>query len=195
MNAIDAVSWKVKAVAAVAVVVLIAGTGAGIAWWATSTSYNADMSDLKSAHLKEKGQWDAYRLAITTKAQQDTAAALQRTKDAQTAAAVLDAEWQEKYDNALKETNDLRGDVASGKRRVRILEGNLAKAQLAASQHAASGSTSTGSVGDDQGAFLTADAGQRILDIRAGIERREAKIEYLQGYIEKVVQQCKVVLD
>lgn len=195
MNAIDAVSWKVKAVAAVAVVVLIAGTGAGIAWWATSTSYNADMSDLKAAHLKEKGQWDADRLAITTKAQQDTAAALQRTKDAQTAAAVLDAEWQRKYDDALKENADLRDDVVSGNRRVRILTANLATAELAARQHAASGNTGTRSMGDDQGVELSAAGGQRVLDIRTGIQRREAKIEYLQGYIEKVVQQCKVVLN
>lgn len=195
MNAIDAVSWKVKAIAAVAVVLLIAGAGAGIAWWATSTSYNADMSDLKAAHLKEKGQWDADRLAITTKAQQDTAAALQRTKDAQIAAATLDLEWQEKYDNALKENDVLRGDVASGKRRVRILTANLATAELAARQHAAGGNTSTSGMGDDQGAELSAEAGQRVLDIRSGIERREAKIEYLQGYIEKVVQQCKVVLN
>ena len=191
MNAIDAVSWKVKAVAAVAVVVLIAGTGAGIAWWATSTSYNADMSDLKAAHLKEKGQWDADRLAITTKAQQDTAAALQRTKDAQTAAAALDAEWQEKYDNALKENADLRGDVSSGNRRVRILTANLATAELAARQHAASGNSSTGSVGDAAGVELSAAAGQRVLDIRAGIISDQAKLTYLQGYVEKVVKQCK----
>lgn len=191
MNAIDAVSWKVKAVAAVAVVVLIAGTGAGIAWWATSTSYNADMSDLKAAHLKERGQWDTYRLAITTKAQQDTAAALQRTKDAQTAAAVLDAEWQEKYANALKENADLRGDVASGNRRVRILTANLATAELAARQHAASGNSSTGSVGDAAGVELSAAAGQRVLDIRAGIISDQAKLTYLQGYVEKVVKQCK----
>ena len=191
MNAIDAVSWKVKAVAAVAVVVLIAGTGAGIAWWATSTSYNADMSDLKAAHLKEKGQWDADRLAITTKAQQDTAAALQRTKDAQTAAAALDAEWQEKYDNALKENADLRGDVSSGNRRVRILTANLATAELAARQHAASGNSSTGSVGDAAGVELSAAAGQRVLDIRAGIISDQAKLTYLQGYVRGVVNMCK----
>lgn len=195
MNVTDAVSWKVKALAAVAVVVLIAGAGAGIAWWVTSTSYNADISDLKATHLNEKGQWDADRLAITTKAQQDTAAALQRTKDAQTAAAVLDAEWQEKYDDAVKENADLRDDVSSGNRRVRILTANLATAELAARQHAASGNSSTGSVGDDQGVELSAAGGQRVLDIRTGIQRREAKIEYLQGYIEKVVQQCKVVLN
>ena len=191
MNAIDAVSWKVKALAAVTVVVLIAGAGAWLAWWATSTSYNADIATLKQTHATEKGQWDADRLAITTKAQQDTAAALQRTKDAQTTAATLDAEWQEKYENALKENADLRGDVASGNLRVRILKANLATAELAARQHAASGNTSTGSVGDDQGVELSAEAGSTVLDIRAGIERREAKISYLQGYIEKVVKQCK----
>ena len=191
MNVTDAVSWKVKALAAVAVVVLIAGAGAGIAWWATSTSYNADMSDLKAAHLKEKGQWDADRLAITTKAQQDTAAALQRTKDAQALAAALDAEWQEKYDDALKENADLRDDVSSGNRRVRILLANLATAELAARQHAASGNSSTGSVGDDQGVELSAAGGQRVLDIRAGIITDQAKLTYLQGYVRGVDNMCK----
>ena len=191
MNAIDAVSWKVKAVAAVAVVVLIAGTGAGIAWWATSTSYNADISDLKATHLKEKGQWDADRLAITTKAQQDTAAALQRTKDAQTAAAVLDAEWQEKYDDALKENADLRDDVSSGNRRVRILTANLATAELAARQHATSGGAGSGSVGDDSAVELSTAAGQRVLDIRAGIISDQAKLTYLQSYVRGVVNMCK----
>lgn len=195
MNAIDAVSWKAKALAAVAVVVLIAAAGAGIAYWATSLSYDADISTLNKAHGDEKAQWAADRMAITTKAQQDTAAALQRTKAAQTAAATLDRDWQEKYDNAQKENDALRTDVANGTRRVRILTANLATAQLAARQHATDGNTSTGSVGDGQGVELSAAGGQRILDIRSGIERREAKIEYLQGYIEKVVQQCKVVLD
>lgn len=190
MNALDAVSWKVKALTAVAVVVLIAGAGAGIAWWATSTSYNADMSDLKAAHLKEKGRWDADRLAITTKAQQDTAAALQRTKDAQTAAAVLDAEWQEKYANAQQENSDLRDDVAAGHRRVRILTANLA-----ASQHATGGDPATSCVGDATGVELSAAAGRTVYDIRSGIISDRAKIDYLQGYIEKVVRQCKVVLD
>lgn len=195
MNAIDAVSWKVKAVMSVAVVVLIACTGAGIAWWATSASYKADIATLNAAHLEEKGQWDAERMAITTKAQQDTAAALQRTKDAQAAAAALDAEWQEKFANAQKENEDLRDDVAAGNRRVRILTANLATANRAASQHASGGDPPTSCVGDATGVELSAAAGRTVYDIRAGIISDQAKIDYLQGYIAKVVKQCKVVLD
>lgn len=188
---IDPVSWKVKAIAAAVVVALIAGAGAGIAWWATSTKAAATIAKLNADHAREKAQWDADRLAITTKAQQDTAAANQRTKDAQTAAAQIDAYWTEKFANAQKENDALRRDVATGDKRVRILTANLATAKLAASQHATGGSAGTGSVGDADGIELSPDAGQRVLDIRAGIIKLEAKVSYLQDYARKVVKQCK----
>lgn len=188
---LDPVSWKLKALAAVAVVAIIAGAGAGIAWWATSISYDADIATLNKIHADEKAQWDADRLAIAAKAQHDTAAALQRTHEAQDKAAEIDKYWSEKFANAQKENDDLRVDVADGKRRVRLLTANLATAQLAARQHATSGGAGSGSVGDADGVELSAAAGQRILDIRAGIIRREAKIDYLQDYVRKVVKQCK----
>lgn len=191
MNVTGALSWKVKAIAAAVVVALIAGAGAGAAWWVTSTKADAAIARLKADHAAEKAQWDADRLAITTKAQQDTAAANQRTKDAQAAAAQIDAYWTEKFANAQKENDALRRDVATGDKRVRILTANLATAELAARQHAAGGSTGASSVGDAEGVELSADAGQRVLDIRAGIIKLEAKVAYLQDYAQKVVKQCK----
>lgn len=188
---LDTVSWKLKALVAVAVVAIIAGAGAGIAHWATSLSYDADIAALNKAHGDEKAKWDADRLAITAKAQHDTAAALQRTHEAQDKAAEIDKYWSEKFANAQKENDDLRVDVADGKRRVRILTANLATAQLAASQHTTSGGAGSGSMGDDAAVELSTAAGQRILDIRAGIIADQAKVTYLQDYVRKVVKQCK----
>lgn len=188
---LDTVSWKLKALAAVAVVAIIAGAGAGIAWWATSISYDADIATLNKTHADEKAQWDADRLAIAAKAQHDTAAALQRTHEAQDKAAEIDKYWSEKFANAQKDNEDLRRDVTDGKRRVRLLTANLATAQLAASQHATSGGAGSGSVGDDSAVELSTAAGQRVLDIRAGIIADQAKVTYLQDYVRKVVKQCK----
>lgn len=160
-------------------------------WYVQELRIDTKISSLKSAHADEKAKWDRERIAITTKAQQDTAAALERQKQAQDAAARNDYESQRKLANAERENAALRYDVATGNKRVRILEANLATANLAARQHAAGGSTSASSMGDGEGAELTAEAGSIVLDIRAGIQRRETKIEYLQSYINDVVKQCK----
>ena len=72
---------------------------------------------------------------------------------------------KEKLAIAERENAALRYDVATGNKRVRILEANLATANLAARQHAAGGSTSASSVGDGEGAELTAEAGSVVLDI------------------------------
>lgn len=190
MNALDAVSWKVKAAAAAAVVVIIAGAGAGIAWWATSTSYKSDIAELNRQHAEEREAWGREKIAITTAAQQATADAYNRTRQAQDAAAAADKKAQEALANAQRENDSLRADVAAGIKRVRILSANLATANIA-SQHATGGSAGACSVGDGEGAELSAEAGQRVLDIRAGIIRREAKINYLQDYVQNVVKGCK----
>lgn len=160
-------------------------------WYVQELRIEAKISTLKTEHADEKATWDREKIAITTKAQQDTAEALERQKQAQAAAAAADKDAQEKLANAERENAALRYDVATGNKRVRILEANLATANLAARQHAAGGSASASSVGDGEGAELTAEAGSIVLDIRAGIQRRETKIEYLQSYINDVVKQCK----
>src|SRR5690606_15311187 len=108
MNVTD---WRLKAIAAVAVVALITGAGAGIAYWATSTSYDGDIALLKQQHADDHAAWEREKTAITTKAQQDTAAALKRTHDAQDAAAAADKAAQEKLANAKLENDALRADV------------------------------------------------------------------------------------
>lgn len=187
MNVTD---WRLKALAAVAVVAIIAGAGAGIAYWATSTSYEADIANLKSQHADERAAWDREKTAITTKAQQDTAAAMQRTHAAQDAAAAADKAAQEKLANVQSENDALRDDVAAGRKRVRILEANLKSA------NSASGNSSGGSAGGsrlgDAVQIEFSEAGKRnILDLRESTQRDAEVIDYLQNYITKVVKQCK----
>lgn len=188
MNTITA---KVKAAMAAAVLLVALAIGAVTAWWLTSTRYDADIANLKAQHSREQAQWEADKAAISKKAQQDTDAALNRMKAAQDALASLDAQKSKELADAEAENNSLRNDVASGAKRVRILETNLATAQRAASQHTSGGSASAGCVGDGGGAELSTEAGQLVLDLRAGIIRKEAQLNYLQSYVRDVVRQCK----
>lgn len=188
MNVTD---WRLKALAAAVTVAIIAAAGAGIAWWATSTSYKTDIATLNKQHAEDREAWGREKIAITTKAQQDTAAALQRTHDAQDAAAAADKAAQEKLADAKRENDDLRADVAAGRKRVSILSANLAAANSAASGNAAGGSAGSGSVGDAVQIELSAAGGKTVLDLRESTRKDAEVIDYLQNYITKVVKQCK----
>lgn len=187
MNVTD---WRLKAIAAVVVVAVIAMAGAGIARWATSTSYDADIALLKQQHADDRAAWEREKTAITTKAQQDTAAALQRTHAAQDAAAAADKAAQEKLANAKRENDALRDDVTAGRKRVRILEANL-KTANSAGQHTAGGGAGSGSLGDAVQIEFSAAGQRNILDLRESTQRDAEVIDYLQNYITKVVKQCK----
>ncbi|AXF51459.1 Rz-like spanin [Erwinia phage Pavtok] len=184
-------SAKAKAAIAGAVVLVAVAAGAGVTGKILSISHARDVAQLKQQQADERAQWEADKAAITKQAQQDTAAAYARTKAAQDALAALDAEKSQELANAERENNDLRDAVASGDKRVRILAANLAKAQLDSRQQPAGGSGSAGGVGDDQGAELSTEAGRLVLDLRAGIIRKEAQLDYLQNYVLDVVRQCK----
>lgn len=185
------ISWKVKAVGAALSVAIIAGAGAGIAWWATSTSYKTDIADLKRQHSEDREAWEREKTAITIKAQQDTASALQRTHAAQDAAAHADKTSQEKLANAKRENDALRAAVADGTKRVLILSANLATANLAASQHATSGDPGSSSMGDAVQIEFNAAGQQTVLDLRESTQRDDEVIQYLQNYINDVAKQCK----
>lgn len=130
--------------------------------------------------------FDRQLSAITTKAQQDTADAIQRMKDAQAAAAALDQKATQDIANVKAENDRLRADVAAGSRRVRI-----AAANLATCQHSASRNTATGGVGDAVQIDLSAEGGRAVLDLRESTRTDAEVIDYLQGYIRDVVKQCK----
>lgn len=185
------ITGKAKLALIAGVLAVTAAAGGAFAWWVTSTSYEREVAQLSGKLNEERAQWEADRRAISDKAQQDTAAALKRQQDAQARADELDKHYSQELANAQKDNDALRDDVAAGNKRVRILAANLETARLTAGQHANGSGTSASGVGDGEGAFLSAEAGRNILDIRAGILRREAKIAYLQDYADHVVKQCK----
>lgn len=191
MNISSQISWKLKAVAALVLVAIIAGAGASASWWLTKTAYQRDIATLTAEHANERSQWLVDKAAITTRAQQDTDAAMQRMKAAQDDLARLDAETQRKLADAEMENDSLSRDVATGVKRLRILGTQLTAAQRAASQHPAGGDSSAPGLGDGAYTELTAETGRAVLDLRAGIIRKEAQLSALQDYVEKVVKQCK----
>ena len=181
------ISAKITAVMCIICTLL----GCFAVWYVQELRIDAKTSSLKSAHADEKAKWDRERIAITTKAQQDTAAALERQKQAQDAAARNDYESQRKLANAERENAALRDDVAAGTKRVSILAAKLATTELAARQHAAGGSTGGGSVGDDLQIYLSAEGSRNVLDLIESTGKDAAVIEYLQNHIRDVVKQCK----
>lgn len=169
--------FKLKTLLVISGVCVILGCSAGA--YVQDLRFSAKISDLK------REQSDQLK-AISDKAQIDTAAALQRTKDAHAAAADLDKKKTEELAYAQAENDRLRAGIADGTRRVRIAAANLATCQLTAGRGAGSGS-----VGDATQIDLTPEGGRAVLDLRESTEKDDTVIRYLQGYIRDVVKQCK----
>ena len=93
-----------------------------------------------------------------------------RAKQKETAE--IDIRVTKELTDAEKKNDLLRTELATATRKLRI------KANCPA--------TSSGSMGDDFSVELSPAVGQSVLDIRAGIIRDRAKIDYLQNYITKV---------
>jgi len=150
-----------------------------IVYQAQNMRFERKISDNQAA-------FDRTLSAITTKAQQDTADAIQRMKDAQAAAADLDAKATQDLANAKAENDRLRADVAAGTRRVRLASADLATCKLTSGR----GASSSG-VGDGVQIDLSPEGGRAVLDLRESAETDGKVIAYLQGYIRDVVNQCK----
>lgn len=175
-------------IAAIVLAVAVVLTGI-VAWKITANSYKNDIAEIERKHAGEVVSYEHKIGAIQAKAQEDTAAAITRMKDAQNALAELDQQKSKELANAKAENDALMRDVADGTRRVRILQTNLAGCNSGSGT--AGGNSSTGSVGDGATVELTAEAGSAILDIRQGIIEDQAKLTYLQTYVRDVVKQCK----
>ncbi|STS10355.1 Bacteriophage lysis protein [Ewingella americana] len=93
----------------------------------------------------------------------------------------------EELANELAKNEALRADVAAGTRRVQIASANLATCQLSRSNN-----TGGSSVGDAVQVELSDAGGRAVLDLRASAIKDDQVIQYLQGYITKVVKQCRV---
>lgn len=150
-----------------------------IVYQAQNMRFERKISDNQAA-------FDRTLSAITTKAQQDTADAIQRMKDAQAAAADLDAKATQDLANAKAENDRLRADVAAGNRRVQFAKADLATCKLAPGRN-----PGTSSVGDGLQIDLSPEGGRAVLDLRESAITDDKVIAYLQGYIRDVVKQCK----
>ncbi|QHM76513.1 hypothetical protein C7M52_02489 [Mixta theicola] len=95
----------------------------------------------------------------------------------QRAVAELDARYTQELADAQNTINQLRNDVADGRRRL----------QLNASCKPLPDSSSTGSLGNATTPTVTADAERDYWRLRAGIETVTAQVSYLQQYIR---EQC-----
>ena len=166
---------------ALAIAVVITGF---VTWSITSNHYKGAINVIEK---KNAEQVAGYERSIG--AQEETAAAMQRMKDAQNALAELDKQTSQELANAKSENDNLRRDVANGSRRVRILQTNLAGCN--ANTNTAGGNTSTSSMGDAATVELSAIAADTIFSIREGIISDQAKLVYLQSYVKDIVKQCK----
>lgn len=161
-------------------VVLAFAAGIALTWWIEGMRWDKDVSSLKESHALALKK-------ISDKAVADLVAANQRTAEAQAAAAVLDKKHTEELAHELAKNEALRADVAAGTRRVRIAEANLATSQLTRGNN-----TGAGGVGNAAQVELSDAGGRAVLDLRASTIKDGQVIQYLQGYITKVVKQCKI---
>ena len=161
-------------------IVVAFAAGIALTWWIEGMRWDKDVSSLKESHALALK-------AVSDKAVIDLAAANRRTAEAQAAAAELDKKHTEELANELAKNEALRADVAAGTRRVRIASANLATCQLTRGNN-----TGGSSVGNAVQVELNAAGGRAVLDLRASAIKDGQVIQYLQGYITKVVKQCKI---
>lgn len=125
--------------------------------------------------------------AIALEAKIHSDAVIERMKSAQHAAAELDAKYSGKLKHELNENDRLRRSLANGDKRLQFAKADLATCKLSASRN-----TSSGSVGDGTEIRFSAEAGQLIYDIRAGIISDQAKLDYWQARAIKLENQCRL---
>lgn len=110
-----------------------------------------------------------------------------RTEAAQAALAALDAKHTKEMADEQAKNEKLRADVAAGTRRVRIAAANLANCQ-----NVGNSTSGTGSLGDAAQVELSGAGGRAVLDLRASAIKDNQVIQYLQSYIEKFGQSCRI---
>ncbi|MBE8596475.1 lysis protein [Xenorhabdus sp. BG5] len=153
--------------------------GGSLGWWGHGALCLSEVADLKQQHATQLA-------AINQQAHSETLAAIQQMKDAQNRAAQLDEYYSGKLAHVTEKNATLRADIIAGHRRVQIAATNLATCQLTQNRD-----TRPRSLGDGTQVELTAKAGRAIYDIRTGIIKDQAKLDYLQQYVRDVVRQCK----
>nr|WP_280528722.1 lysis system i-spanin subunit Rz [Providencia huaxiensis] len=115
-------------------------------------------------------------------------AVIERMKSAQRTAAELDAEYSGKLKHELNENDRLRRSLANGDRRLQFAKADLATCKLSASRN-----TGSAGVGNGTEIRISAEAGQLIYDIRAGIISDQAKLDYWQARAIRLEKQCRLI--
>ncbi|WP_074024566.1 lysis system i-spanin subunit Rz [Xenorhabdus eapokensis] len=153
--------------------------GGSLGWWGHRSLSLSEVASLKQQHA-------AQLVVINQKARSEMLATIQQMKDAQNRAAQLDEYYSGKLAHVTEENAALRTDIIAGHRRVQIAAANLATCQLTQNRD-----TAPRRMGNGTQIELTAKAGRAIYDIRTGIIKDQAKLDYLQHYVRGVVRQCK----
>lgn len=170
------VSYRHVLLGYLTVSLIIGGTAVGI----TRLIYQSKLDATELGHQMALS-------AISTQAFIDANEKLSQLKKAQETLHQLDVTYNQRLLNEQNESQRLRDDLLTERRRVQFASADLATCQLTINHTA-----STGRVGDAATVGLTRKGGLIVHDLRAGIKRDRAKISYLQGYICDVVKQCKV---
>lgn len=123
---------------------------------------------------------------ISNEAEASTRQALRRTEDAQREKQRLDEYYDKELSHAQQESQALRDDLSTGRRRLQFARADLATCQLTASHH-----SGTRTLGDGAEIQFSVEAGLLVENIRTDIKRDQDKLDYLQGYVKDVVKECR----
>lgn len=167
------------AVLAVVAVVLLA-LGAGVGWALNGWRLAGQVADAKTETANERSAHQADLATISNAAARQVREALAKQQEAQQALAELDRKQTQELRNALDENDRLRGDVADGRRRLRL------KASCPTGSGNVPGSPGAAGLADGAGPRLDAAAERDYWRLRDGITTARSQIAGLQQYIRKV---------
>ncbi|WP_145012263.1 lysis protein [Pseudomonas oryzihabitans] len=167
------------AVLAVTAIVLLA-LGVGIGWSLNGWRLSGLVSGAKTETANERTAHQADLAAISNAAAQQVREALAKQQDAQQKVADLDRKHTEEIQNAKDENDRLRGDVADGRRRLRL------QASCPASGVNVPNTPSSTGLGDGAAPRLDDAAEWDYWRLRDGIATARNQIVALQSYITTV---------
>jgi hypothetical protein len=157
--------------ARVAVLALLAALCFATGWTVNGWRLERDVADVKAAHQQAVADAGARALAAQEKAQADHEALAGRLAD-------QSAAYHEDLTRREREIDILRPSVVAGTRVVRVAATCPAAADPV--PEAAPG----GRLDPAAGAFLAPADGQRVLDLRAGIVRKEGQLAACQAAVK-----------
>jgi len=167
-----------KLIASGAAVLVLMALSAAIAWQWQANSYGALLAEQGKAHETQLRLTAEANAAVILKQQTDRLVLEARL-------ATLDTTSTEKLTHAQDENDRLRREYSAAddeRRRLRI------EVILARNDAVVSAATGSSSLGDATSVELSAAAGSAVWDIRGGMIRDRAKLEYLQEWAIAVSQ-------